>query len=121
MQGKRELAGVIYCCKMTSFMALDGVMSFYAWKTLQIHVSRCNTVQLLAGIIKCNGRKLEETEDFKWVFVLYCVLEMNRSALVCELLSNNLRFVSQLFEDKSLALRACDLIFFTTDLQTVNY
>ena len=45
----------------------------------------------------------------------------NRSALVRELLSNNSLFVGQLYEDKSLALRACDLIFFTTDLQTVNY
>ena len=45
----------------------------------------------------------------------------NRSALVCELLSNNSLFVCQLYEDKSLALRARDLIFFTTDLQTVNY
>ena len=37
-----------------------------------------------------------------------------------ELLSNNSLFVGQLYEDKSLALCACDLIFFTTDLQTVN-
>ena len=39
----------------------------------------------------------------------------NRSALVCELLSNNSLFVGQLFEDKSLVLRTLDLIFFTTD------
>ena len=45
----------------------------------------------------------------------------NRSALVRELLCNNSLFVGQLNEDKSLALRARDLIFFTTDLQTVNY
>ena len=45
----------------------------------------------------------------------------NRSALVRELLCNNPLFVGQLYEDKSLALRARDLIFFTTDLQTVNY
>ena len=45
----------------------------------------------------------------------------NRSALVRELLCNNLLFVGQLYEDKSLALCARDLIFFTTDLQTVNY
>ena len=45
----------------------------------------------------------------------------NRLALVRELLSNNSLFVSWLYEDKSLALRARDLIFFTTDLQTVNY
>ena len=45
----------------------------------------------------------------------------NRSAPVRELLSNNSLFVGQLYDDKSLALRARDLIFFTTDLQTVNY
>ena len=45
----------------------------------------------------------------------------NRSAPVRELLNNNSLFVGQLYEDKSLALRARDLIFFTTDLQTVNY
>ena len=44
----------------------------------------------------------------------------NRSAPVRELLTNNSLFVGQLYEDKSLALRACDLIF-TTDIQTVNY
>ena len=37
------------------------------------------------------------------------------------LLSNNSLFVGKLYEDKSLALWAGDLIFFTTDLQTVNY
>ena len=48
-------------------------------------------------------------------------LNRNRSALVCELLSNNSLFVGQLNEDKSLALSARNLIFFTTDLQTVNF
>ena len=37
------------------------------------------------------------------------------------LLNNNLLFVDQLYENKSLVLCAHDLIFFTTDLQTVNY
>ena len=41
----------------------------------------------------------------------------NRSALVRELLSNNSLFVGQLYDDKSLALRARELIFFTTHLQ----
>ena len=45
----------------------------------------------------------------------------NRSALVRKLLCNNSLFVGQLYEDKSLALCARDLIFFTTDLQTANY
>ena len=48
-------------------------------------------------------------------------LNRNRSALVRDLLCNNSQFVGQLYDDKSLALRARDLIFFTTDLQTVNY
>ena len=41
--------------------------------------------------------------------------------VVRELLSNNSLSVGQLYEDKSLALHARDLIFFTTDFQTVNY
>ena len=45
----------------------------------------------------------------------------NRSALVRELLCNNSLFVGQLYEDKSLALRARDFIFFTTDLQTQQF
>ena len=48
-------------------------------------------------------------------------LNRNRSALVRDVLCNSSLFVGQLYEDKSLALRARDLIFFTTDLQTVNY
>ena len=56
------------------------------------------------------------------VFSLFTVCaNRKRSALVRELLSNNSLFVDQLYEDKSLALRARDLIFFTTDLQTENY
>ena len=45
----------------------------------------------------------------------------NRSALARKLLSYNSLFVGQLYDDKSLVLRARDLIFFTADLQTVNY
>ena len=40
---------------------------------------------------------------------------------VRELLSNISLFVGQLYADKSLALRARDLLCFTTDLQTVIY
>ena len=65
------LADVICYWKMTSFRTLDGVTSFYAWKTLQIHVNG-----VLAGVLQCNGRKLEEAEDSKCVFFIYCVLEL---------------------------------------------
>ena len=47
-----------------------------------------------------------KTEDFKCVFVVYCVIESYRSALVHELLINNTLFVGQLYKDKSLASRA---------------
>ena len=53
------------------------------------------------------------------VQLLIVCLNRNRSALVRELSSKNSLFVGQLYEDKSLALRARDLIF-TTDLQTLN-
>ena len=63
--------------------------------------NKLNTSNVISSFIVCSNR--------------------NRSALVRELLSNNSLFVGQLFEDKSLALRARDLIFLTTDPQTVNY
>ena len=44
-------------------------------KMLQIHVNVCDTIQVLAGFPQCNGGKLEECEDFKCIFVVYCVLE----------------------------------------------
>ena len=57
----------------------------------------------------------------KRILISFNCFSEYRSAPVRELLSNNSLFVSQLYEDKSLALRARDLIFFTTDLQTMNY
>ena len=79
---------------------------------VQIHVNLCNTVQLLAGNLQCNGGKLEDlAEDFKCVFIIVVCYNQNRSVLVCELFS---LFVGQLYQDKSLALRPHDLIFFTT-------
>ena len=61
-----------------------------------VHVNVCDTVQLLVGIIQCNGRKLEEVEDFKCVSSFIECKIRTRSALVCELLSNNSLFVGQL-------------------------
>ena len=69
----------------------------------------------IAGFLQCNGGKLEEDEDFKCVFVKALV------SLVCELLSNNSLLVGQMYEDNSHALHIPYFIFFTTDLQTVNY
>ena len=58
---------------MTPIMALDGVTLFSYLKDLTN--TYLDKVQLLAGFPQCNGRKLEEAEDFKNVFVVYCVLE----------------------------------------------
>ena len=42
---------------------------------LKIYVNAARTVHQLAGILKCNGEKIEEAEKFKCVFNVYCVLE----------------------------------------------
>ena len=64
-------------------------------------------------------KKLKTSNVFSSFIVCY---NRNRSAPVRELLSNNNSlFVSQLYEGKSRSRSARDLIFFTTDLQTVNY
>ena len=42
------------------------------------YVNVCDTVKLLGGgggILQCNGEKLEEAEDLKCVFLIFCVLE----------------------------------------------
>ena len=55
------------------------------------------------------------------LFRLLCVTIEIDEALVRELFSNISLFVGQLYADKSLALRARDLLCFTTDLQKVIY
>ena len=51
---------------MTSFMALDGVNTC---KRMRRGLSN------LAGVLQCKGGKLEEAEDFKFVFVVYCAIK----------------------------------------------
>ena len=47
------------------------------------------------GFLQCNGGKLEEAEDFKCGFVIIVCSNLNRSALVCDLLSYNSLLVGQ--------------------------
>ena len=63
------IADVICYWKLTSLVASDGV---YYSKTFQINVNLCNVVYVFAGVLQCNGRKLEEAEYFKCIFVVYC-------------------------------------------------
>ena len=52
-------------------MALDGVRSFLNLKDVKV----CKTVQLyMGGVPQSSGGKLEEAENFKCTFVVYCVL-----------------------------------------------
>ena len=54
--------------------------------------------------------------------LLLCVrIEIDQLWIVCELFSDNPLFVGKLYEYKSLALRNLGLMFFTTDLQAVDY
>ena len=76
-----------------------------------------NQSKFLAGFLG----KLEEAEDFKCGSVIYPLFKRNRSALVHDLLSYNSLFLGELYADKSLSQQAHNLIFFTTDLQTLNY
>ena len=74
--GKHALADVNCYCKMMSVVALEDVKLFLRLKDVTYHVNVCDTVQLLAKFIQRNDRKLEEAEEFKCVFVVYCVLEL---------------------------------------------
>ena len=65
------LANVICCWKMTSFKALDDVTSFLRLKDVTNTRKRMRRTLVLAGVLQCNGGKLEEAEDFK----VHCVLE----------------------------------------------
>ena len=139
------VADVICYWKMTSFMALDGVTSFLRLKDvtdtrkrmrrrvkywrefvrLKDVTKACKRVRhslSIYGSSSVQWQKVGRSLRFQICFVVCFVLENpNRSAPVRELLSNNSLFVSKLYEDKSLAQHARDFIFFTTDLQTVNY
>ena len=66
---------IICYCKMTSVMALDGVTSFSCLKDVTITCKHMLRSPTIAGIPHCDGGKLEEAEGFKWVFIVYCVLE----------------------------------------------
>ena len=72
---KRALADDIYNWNMTSVMALHSVTSFLRLKDI---TNTCKCMQhspTFGGNSSTKGGKLEEAEDFKWVFIVYCVLE----------------------------------------------
>ena len=103
-------------------MALDDVTSAWRLDDVTNTFILCETVQLLQSsyffsAMAESWNKLKTSHVFSSFIVC---LNLNRSAIVLEMLSNNWLYVGQLYEDKSLVVCARDLIF-TADLQTVNY
>ena len=60
---------------MTSFMALDGVTSFLRLKDVTNTCKRMRRGLSIGGSSSVQDGKLEEAEDFKFVFVVYCALK----------------------------------------------
>ena len=93
-------------------MALDGVTSFLRLKDVTITCKRMRRSLSIGweffSAMAESWKKLKTSNVFSSFIVCW---NRNRSAPVRELLSNNSLFVCQLYEDKSLALRARDLIF----------
>ena len=88
---------------------------------IHVHVNVLETVQLLQVFFSAMAGRWKKLKTLNVFLTFIVCLNQKGSALVPELLSNNSLFVGQLYEDKSLALHARDSIFFTTDLETVNF
>ena len=68
------IADVIFYRKMTSFMALDGETSFLCLKDV---TDTCKCMQhglSIGGSSSVQRQKVEEAEDFKFVFIVYCAM-----------------------------------------------
>ena len=60
---------------MTSVVALDDVASIFMLERCTYSCKRMRYSPIIGGISSVQWRKLEETEDFECVFIVYCVLE----------------------------------------------
>ena len=73
-RGKGTLADVNCYWKMTSVIALNGVTSFLHLKDITNTCKRMRHSPTIEGISSVQWGKLEEAEDFKCVFAVYCML-----------------------------------------------
>ena len=60
---------------MTSFVALDGVTSFLRLKDVTNTCKLMRRGLSIGGISSVQRGKLEDAEDFKFVFFVYCALK----------------------------------------------
>ena len=58
-----------------SFVALDGVTLFLRLKYVTNTCKRMRLGLSIGGSSSAQGGRLEEAEDFKFVFVVYCAIE----------------------------------------------
>ena len=77
------LADVICYWKMTSFIALDGVTAFLCLKGRTNTRKRMQCSLIIGRVLQCNGRKLEEAEDFKCVFCRFLCVRIEIDQLQC--------------------------------------
>ena len=70
-RGKRALADVVYCCKMTSVMMLDGVMLFLRLKDITNTWKCMGHSPTIGGTYSVQWRKVGRI----CVFLVNCVLE----------------------------------------------
>ena len=58
--GKELSAEVLVCTLPDNNLALEGVASFLRLKNVTNTIKECDVVLVLAGVLQCNGGKLEE-------------------------------------------------------------
>ena len=96
---------------MVSVIVVDGVTSFLLLEIVTNISKHLQNSQTLAGVLQRNGRKID-AGDFKCGFTVSFIVCLNR---------HRLALVSNLLSYTCNSNTASHLIFFTTDLQTVNY
>ena len=74
-RGKQALADVKCYCKMTSIVVFDSVTSFLCLKGVTYSCKHMRYSPTIGEISSVHDGKLEETEEFNCVFVVYCELE----------------------------------------------
>ena len=85
-------------------MALDGVTSFLRLKDVTNTCKRMRRGLSIGGSLQCRGGNLEETEDFKFVFVVYLCnkIEIDQlQCVICCFLGNYDRTISDALEKQN--------------------
>ena len=107
--------------KMTSFMALDGVTSFLRLKDVTISCKRMRLSLIIGGSSSVRWRKVGRRWILRMCFRRLLCVRIEIDQLQCVNCWVIIDCLSVSCTKMNYSRCACDLIFFTTDLQTVNY